>query len=79
MRMVIDRLGITRMWCMNVDLNRHPFADKMLLAASQGATSRTEMSVRNQRIVEERADWDKNFPLLLSAYDNLLAMHRKSG
>jgi glycosyltransferase involved in cell wall biosynthesis len=55
------------------------FADKMLLAASQGATSRTEMSVRNQRIVEERADWDKNFPLLLSAYDNLLAMHRKSG
>ena len=55
------------------------FADKMLLAAAHGASSRREMSVRNQRIVEERADWDKNFPLLLSAYDNLLAMHRKSG
>jgi glycosyltransferase involved in cell wall biosynthesis len=55
------------------------FADKMLAAAAQGAASRTLVSTSNQRIVAERADWDKNFPLLLSAYDNILAMPRRSG
>jgi L-malate glycosyltransferase len=52
------------------------FAEKMLLAVKQSPSARAEMSFRNQQIVEQRANWDKNFPLLLSAYDNLLAMTR---
>jgi glycosyltransferase involved in cell wall biosynthesis len=55
------------------------FAEMMLAAVAQGAASRTQMKVSNQRVVEERADWNRNFPLLLSAYDNILAMHRRSG
>jgi glycosyltransferase involved in cell wall biosynthesis len=54
------------------------FATKMLLAAEQGESSRADMSRRNQQIVAQRANWDRNFPLLLSAYDNLLAMSRTS-
>ena len=52
------------------------FAATMLLAAEQDRTSRASMSARNQQIVEERANWDKNFPLLLSAYENILSFSR---
>ena len=52
------------------------FAEKMLLAVKQSPSARAEMSFRNQQIVEQRANWDKNFLLLLSAYDNLLAITR---
>ena len=54
------------------------FAATMLLAAEQDRASRANMSARNQRVVEQRANWDKNFPRLLSAYENILSSTRTS-
>jgi glycosyltransferase involved in cell wall biosynthesis len=52
------------------------FASKMLIAVEQQEAARAQMGLINQRTVAERANWDENFPLLLSAYDNLLAISR---
>jgi len=54
------------------------FAEKMMVAAGQAKTDRDRMSLANQRVVRQRANWDLNFPLLLAAYDNLKAMSRAS-
>jgi len=54
------------------------FAATMLLAAEQDAASRARMSTRNQHVVPERANWDKNFPQLLNAYENILSSTRAS-
>ena len=54
------------------------FAATMLLAAEQDAASRARMSTRNQHVVAERANWDKNFPQLLNAYENILSSTRAS-
>ncbi len=50
------------------------FADKFLLAASLSAERRTLISEKNQQVVRERADWDRNFPRLLEMYERLVAM-----
>lgn len=47
------------------------FTDRMLRAASLGAEERSLFSDRNQRIVEDRADWDRNFPKLLDMYQRI--------
>lgn len=49
------------------------FAAKMLLAFEQSPADRARISVINQEIVARRANWDANFPRLLSAYDTLLS------
>jgi L-malate glycosyltransferase len=49
------------------------FAEKLLRAASLPPNDLEAMSERNQRIVAERADWDKNFPELLRLYDCLVS------
>ena len=49
------------------------FAEKLLRAASVSPTELEAISQRNQRIVAERADWDKNFPCLLHLYDSLVS------
>jgi glycosyltransferase involved in cell wall biosynthesis len=54
------------------------FAATMLLVAEQSRASRADMSARNQQIVAERANWDKNFPLLLNSYENILSFSRAS-
>lgn len=51
------------------------FADRLLLAARLSSEERKLFSERNQRIVRERADWDRNFPRLLEMYERLVAMH----
>ena len=48
------------------------FADKLLRAANLGPIERNAISERNQSIVAERADWDRNFPGLLRLYENLV-------
>ncbi len=48
------------------------FSVKILLAASMPQREIAVISQRNQRIVAERADWDKNFPALLSLYECLV-------
>jgi len=50
------------------------FADRLLRAARLVPEQRKLFSQRNQRIVEERADWDRNFPKLLKMYEQLAAM-----
>jgi glycosyltransferase involved in cell wall biosynthesis len=50
------------------------FADRLLRAARLSAEQRRLFSERNQRIVEERADWDRNFPRLLQMYERLTGM-----
>ena len=47
-------------------------ADKMLRVANLTPQEREAISERNQRIVAERADWDKNFPRLLEMYEHLV-------
>jgi L-malate glycosyltransferase len=47
-------------------------ADRLLCAARLSPEQRRLFSERNQRIVEERADWDRNFPRLLEMYERLV-------
>jgi L-malate glycosyltransferase len=47
------------------------FADRLLRAAHLKPEDRKLFSERSQRIVEERADWDRNFPKLLEMYQQL--------
>jgi len=49
------------------------FAERLLRAASLSPEQQKLFSERNQRIVEERADWDRNFPKLLKMYEQLVA------
>ena len=49
------------------------FAGKLLRAASLPPNDLEAISERNQRIVAERADWDKNFPSLLRLYECLMS------
>ncbi|MGC2183431.1 MAG: glycosyltransferase family 4 protein [Terriglobales bacterium] len=50
----------------------HDFAGKLLRIAALKASEREAIGKRNQRIVAERADWDRNFPLLLDLYERLM-------
>jgi glycosyltransferase involved in cell wall biosynthesis len=50
------------------------FADRLLRAARLSPEQRRIFSERNQRIVEERADWDRNFPRLLEMYERITGM-----
>jgi glycosyltransferase involved in cell wall biosynthesis len=47
------------------------FADRLLRAARLKPEDRKLFSERNRRIVEERGDWDRNFPKLLEMYQRL--------
>lgn len=47
------------------------FADRLLCAARLSPEQRRSFSERNRLIVEERADWDRNFPRLLEMYERL--------
>jgi L-malate glycosyltransferase len=47
------------------------FADRMLRAAHLGPEDRNLFAMRSQRMVEERADWDRNFPRLLEMYERI--------
>lgn len=49
------------------------FANKILHAISVKPGDRETISEMNQRIVGERADWDKNFPSLLQLYEDLVS------
>lgn len=48
------------------------FSQKMLLAASQKDKLET-MKTGNRSLAEQRADWNKNFPVLLKAYETALS------
>jgi L-malate glycosyltransferase len=50
------------------------FADRLLRAARLSPEQRRSFSERNQRVVEERADWDRNFPRLLEMYERLTGL-----
>ncbi len=47
-------------------------AEKIGIAATQQDTLR-EMSIAARQTAEQRADWERNFPLLLDAYHSVLA------
>ncbi len=49
------------------------FAAKILLAAGQMDSLNT-MKPKNRQLAENRADWSKNFPVLLDAYEKAHAM-----
>lgn len=48
------------------------FSEKLLLAASISQRDLAAISERNQHIIAERADWDRNFPKLLGLYECLV-------
>lgn len=48
------------------------FAVQLLRAASLTPIQRQAISERNQSVVAERADWDRNFPRLLRLYETLV-------
>ena len=49
------------------------FARSMLEAADMGPADRQRMARLNRSVAEERADWDRNFDLLLDAYSRVEA------
>jgi glycosyltransferase involved in cell wall biosynthesis len=49
------------------------FAEILIRAASLPPNDLEAISERNQRIVAQRADWDKNFPNLLRLYECLMS------
>ncbi len=53
-------------------------ADRMMRAANLGPKERNTISERNQRLVAERADWDKNFLRLLQMYERLVGGSAKN-
>ncbi|HJX83440.1 MAG TPA: glycosyltransferase [Candidatus Angelobacter sp.] len=50
--------------------------DALLQIASLPPATRREWGAYNRKIAEERADWKKNFPLLLQAYARIESMYR---
>ena len=48
------------------------FAERMLRAANLSIEEKEAISRRNQQIVCQRADWDRNFPALMDMYERLL-------
>jgi glycosyltransferase involved in cell wall biosynthesis len=48
------------------------FAERMLRAANLSVEEKEAISRRNQQIVCQRADWDRNFPALMDMYERLL-------
>jgi len=60
------------------DGSAEEFADPFLRAAKLSVEERMLFSRRNRSIVEERADWDRNFPKLLQMYERLVATPVKS-
>jgi L-malate glycosyltransferase len=64
-------------WLASAD-SAEEFADRLLLAARLVPQQRDLISRRNQRVVEERADWDRNFPRLLEMYEQLVSLQVRS-
>lgn len=52
--------------------NAKEFANGLLRAARLRPEERKLFAERNQRIVQDRADWDRNFPRLLEMYEQLV-------
>jgi len=57
-------------WLARAD-SAEEFADRILRAIGLIPQARNLLAQRNRRIVEERADWDRNFPRLLKMYQQL--------
>jgi glycosyltransferase involved in cell wall biosynthesis len=53
--------------------NIEQFAQKILCAARLSSAESKQISLRNQQVVRDRADWDRNFPALLMTYERLLS------
>jgi L-malate glycosyltransferase len=58
--------------------SRQDFAAKLGQAASLGTQQRKAIAARNRQIIAERADWDKNFPLLMKLYEVVAASPRQT-
>lgn len=58
-------------WLAAVGSSRE-FAGKMIRAANLTAGQRQAIARRNQEIVSQRADWDRNFPRLMKLYDTVV-------
>jgi glycosyltransferase involved in cell wall biosynthesis len=75
---VVSDLPANREWVSDGDNGwlvpigaRQQLADRLLTIANLRQAERDYISRRNQQIVAERADWDRNFPLLLDVYERL--------
>jgi glycosyltransferase involved in cell wall biosynthesis len=49
-------------------------AAQCIVKAYQERERRATMQAANRRLAEQRADWDKNFNVLLGAYDRAVAL-----
>jgi glycosyltransferase involved in cell wall biosynthesis len=56
------------------DGNAEALADKMLSIAARPLQLK-EIGRRARRVAEERADWSKNFPVLLRSYEEAVRLH----
>lgn len=52
------------------------FAEKMLIASALSVRERELISHTNRRVVEERADWDRNIGRLFAMYDALVELQK---
>ena len=53
------------------------FAQGLLEASNMGLDERKRISSTNRKVAEKRANWEKNFPRLLEAYDQIEARHTR--
>ena len=58
-------------WLFN-DGDNDDLAEKILLAAEQ-PKKLASMSISARQLADERADWDRNFPVLLNTYESVLS------
>jgi len=75
---IVTDIPANREWVQNglngwlaPDGDADEFARHLLLAANLAPEDRHCMASRNRRVVEERADWRRNFEKLLCAYEKL--------
>lgn len=58
---------------LSTSIDPKAFSDSILLAVNLSAADRDQISQKNQQLAIDRANWDKNFDKLLTAYDQLLS------
>ncbi|HEY6337928.1 MAG TPA: glycosyltransferase family 4 protein [Candidatus Sulfotelmatobacter sp.] len=83
---VVTDIPSNREWIVNAEngwlaspCSAEEFAEQFLQAARLGAGQKRLISQRNRLIVEQRADWDRNFPRLVEMYEQLTAYAATTG
>ncbi len=64
--------------CAKSDGTSISLLESMATGLPVGAEERNAMRVRNMQVIAQRADWDKNFPLLMKLYEVVVASRQEA-